>query len=60
MKTCAVCNKGSVMEGTRSFLRSHYNPTSRIRKYPNLQWARLEDGKRTKVCARCIKGLHKD
>ncbi|MDZ4285945.1 MAG: hypothetical protein U1A23_03395 [Candidatus Sungbacteria bacterium] len=48
------------MAGTHSFLRSHYNPTSRIRKYPNLQWARLADGKRTKVCARCIKGLHKD
>jgi len=60
MKNCAVCKKGSVMAGVHSFLRSHYNPTGRIRKYPNLQWAHLPDGTRTKMCVRCIKGMHKE
>ncbi len=58
MKICALCAKGSVMAGRRSFLRSHYNPTGKIRKYPNLQWARLASGARAKVCAKCLKKLH--
>lgn len=58
-KTCAICNKGSALGGKRSFLRSHYNPTATIRKYPNLQWAKLESGERAKVCVRCLKKLHK-
>ncbi|MBU6414738.1 hypothetical protein KGQ34_00640 [Patescibacteria group bacterium] len=59
MKICAICNKGSVIGGTRKLLRGHYNPTSTKRKYPNLQWARLSSGERAKVCARCMKKLHK-
>jgi len=58
MKICALCDKGSVTAGTRSFLRSHYNPTSTIRKYPNLQWARLASGERKKICVKCMKTLH--
>ncbi|MFY9463136.1 MAG: 50S ribosomal protein L28 [Candidatus Sungiibacteriota bacterium] len=59
MKTCALCDKGSVSAGTRSFLRSHYNPTSTIRKYPNLQWARLaSSATRKKICVKCMKKLH--
>ncbi len=58
MKVCAICEKGSVMAGTHSFLRSHYNPTGRVRKYPNLQWAKLVSGVRAKVCVRCMKKLH--
>lgn len=57
MKTCAICEKGSVTGGKRAFLRSHYNPTATVRKYPNLQWARLATGVRAKVCARCLKKL---
>jgi len=38
---CAICGKGSVKGGTRSFLRSHYNPTGSVRKHPNLQWGKL-------------------
>jgi len=59
MKVCALCEKGSSIAGKRSFLRSHYNPTNTIRKYPNLQWARLPSGERTKVCVKCLKKLHK-
>ena len=58
MKICAICDKGSVKGGKRAFLRSHYNPTATVRKYPNLQWARLSTGKRAKVCAKCLKQLH--
>jgi len=57
MKSCAVCQKSSVTEGKRSFLRSHYNPTHKVRKYPNLQWARLDEGKRKKICVRCMKKI---
>ena len=71
MKTCAICEKGSVTGGKRSFLRSHYNPTNTVRKYPNLQWAKLpisskmagqngSSGMRVKVCTKCIKKLHKE
>jgi ribosomal protein L28 len=41
MRQCAQCGKGSVIRGKRRLLRGHYNPVSRARKYPNLQWARL-------------------
>lgn len=55
MKVCVICQKGSVTAGKRSFLRSHYNPTAKVRKYPNLQWGRLDNGQRVKMCARCLK-----
>ncbi|MBI2021033.1 50S ribosomal protein L28 [Candidatus Giovannonibacteria bacterium] len=59
MKHCPICEKGSVMMGTRRLLRAHYNPVKRSRKYPNLQWARLPNGKRIKICTRCMKaGKH--
>jgi len=40
-------------------LRGQYNPTSRKRKYPNLQWVRLDDGSRIKACTKCIKTMTK-
>jgi len=54
------------MGGKRKLLRGHYNPVKWERKYPNLQWARLDsvDPRRTRVlgksgrvlaCASCIK-----
>ena len=52
---CTICSKGSVKGGKRSFLRSHYNPTASVRKYPNLQWGRLDNGARAKMCAKCLK-----
>ena len=70
MKVCTLCDKGSVTGGKRSFLRSHYNPTKTIRRYPNLQWAKLPShpdgrgsftaaGVRAKICTKCLKKLHK-
>ncbi len=39
-----------------------FNPTGLVRKYPNLQWARLPVskgsatlGKRVKICTRCLR-----
>lgn len=51
-------------------LRGKYNPTSKKRKYPNLQWISVPvgvkrknfkqfAGKRIKACAKCIKSLSK-
>jgi ribosomal protein L28 len=58
MRQCAVCNKGSRMGGARRLLRAHYNPVNWTRKYPNLQWGKI-DGKRVKMCTTCIKSQHK-
>ena len=54
-KVCTICKKKSAMSVTLVKLRGKYNPTSRVRKYPNLQWARLNSGKRVLACAKCIK-----
>lgn len=36
-----------------------FNPTGKRRKQPNLQWATFPNGKRFKICAKCIKaGKH--
>ncbi|MBU3923090.1 hypothetical protein KJ684_02545 [Patescibacteria group bacterium] len=43
----------------RKKLRSNYNPTIKKRKYPNLQWVKLGDGKRVKACTKCIKAINK-
>jgi len=44
-------------------LRGKYNPTSKVRKRPNLQWVHLtygkDAGKRVLACAKCIKRLAK-
>jgi len=66
-KHCAICDKTSSMAGTRKLLRGNYNPTSRVRKYPNLQWIRLPratkghaKGARILACTSCIKALAKN
>ena len=46
------------MGGARRLLRGHYNPVNWTRKYPNLQYARV-DGVRKLICTQCIKTLHK-
>ena len=55
---CPICQKGSRMVTRRVLLRGHYNPTSRKRKYPNLQWSQVQ-GKRIRICTDCIKTQHK-
>jgi len=67
-KICSICKKKSAMGVTLVKLRGKYNPTQKLRKYPNLQWVRLpagrqglsfgkNAGKRVLACAKCIKRL---
>lgn len=58
MYACIKCGKGSRIAGKRILLRGHYNPVEKSRRYPNLQWARI-DGKRVRLCTQCIKTLAK-
>ena len=46
------------MGGARRLLRGHYNPVNWTRKYPNLQYAKV-DGKRALICTNCLKTLAK-
>jgi len=50
---CPQCGKKPVMSTTRVLLRGHYNPTHKSKRYPNLQWAKV-DGKRIRICTDCI------
>ncbi|MFH1656430.1 MAG: 50S ribosomal protein L28 [Candidatus Nealsonbacteria bacterium] len=59
-KKCTICDKGSMMVQKRVKLRGKYNPTVKKRKYPNLQWLRLPDGKRVLACTKCIKATAKN
>jgi len=54
-KICTICKKKSGMAVTLVKLRGKYNPTNKVRKYPNLQWLHLPSGKRVLACAKCIK-----
>jgi ribosomal protein L28 len=58
-RVCSICGKGSIVTVTRKKLRSKYNPTTKKRKYPNLQWVKLDNNKRVKACAKCIKIMGK-
>ncbi|MFH0805568.1 MAG: 50S ribosomal protein L28 [Patescibacteria group bacterium] len=58
-RRCTVCGKKSMVAVMLKKLRGQYNPTGKKRKYPNLQWVRLENGKRVKACAKCIKAMSK-
>lgn len=55
MKVCEICQKGSQMGGVRKKLRGNYNPVNWLRKHPNLQKTRLNDGRRVLACTSCIK-----
>ncbi len=59
MKHCLICQKGSIMAGTRKLLRGHHNPTNWTRKYPNLQKTKLPNGPRVMACMRCRRTLAK-
>jgi ribosomal protein L28 len=69
-KQCAICAKKSRMMQKLVKLRGKYNPTSKKRKYPNLQWVtvpvgtkrkkfKVFAGKRILACTKCIKSLSK-
>jgi len=57
-KICSICKKHSAMKTVLVKLRGKYNPTAKQRKYPNLQWAKI-NGKRVLACAKCIKRASK-
>lgn len=58
MKKCSNCGKGSRMGGARKLLRGHYNSVNRSRKYPNLQYGKL-NGKRALLCTDCLRAQNK-
>ncbi|MFH0928685.1 MAG: 50S ribosomal protein L28 [bacterium] len=53
-RTCEKCGK----DGLVVQWRSHSNVATRHRQQVNLQ-SKVIDGKKTKICAKCIKGLAK-
>ena len=59
--TCITCDKKSRIVGkySNSVRATKFNPCGNRRKYPNLQWARIPNGPRIKICTKCIKaGIH--
>lgn len=69
-KKCAICGKSSIMTWKRVKLRGKYNPTTKKRKYPNLQKVYIPlttekkkfksfKGKKVLACTKCIKALAK-
>jgi ribosomal protein L28 len=60
MRKCTLCGKGSIIRAARKKLRGNYNPTSKKRKYPNLQSVKLPNGKRVLACTQCLKTLAKN
>ena len=54
MRQCEKCGKGSIIRGKRRLLRGHYNPVSEARKYPNLQWGKV-NGVRMRICVNCMR-----
>jgi len=56
-KACTTCGKTSQVGGGYSnrVRATEFNPVGKRRRQPNLQWARLLDGSRIKVCTRCLK-----
>ncbi|MGC8651081.1 MAG: large ribosomal subunit protein bL28 [Minisyncoccia bacterium] len=58
-QVCAICGKQYNTATTRVKTRSAYNPTSHHRQKANLQWYKLPNGKRIRVCTSCLKKLTK-
>jgi ribosomal protein L28 len=51
MRKCQICGKGYLS----TVKRSHSMQATKYRLYPNLQWLKLEHGRRVKACTRCMK-----
>lgn len=58
MPKCQICQRGPKMMQRKKLLRGKLNPTTKKRKFLNLQTFRIK-GKRFKVCTRCLKTLRK-
>jgi len=69
-RECQICGKTSHPFKKRLKLRGKYNPSTKTRRHPNLQWLTVPEntkrkafkpfaGKRIRACTRCIKTLSK-
>lgn len=69
-RKCSICEKQRVLAWRIIKSRSKYNPTIKVKKYPNLQWVRVPAdvkkkhykdfaGKRVMVCTKCMKDIYK-
>ena len=69
-RICPICQKRSRVFIGLNKLRGKYNPSTKRRRKPNLQWAQIPvtekreafkdfRGKRVKICTKCIKTLAK-
>ncbi|MFH1611724.1 MAG: 50S ribosomal protein L28 [bacterium] len=59
-RRCPLCGKQSMLRTKWKKVHSAYNPVARTRKYPNLQWTILPNGKRIKACTKCLRTLNKN
>ena len=57
-RICPVCEKTSKVNTVLVKLRGNYNPTTKRRKFPNLQWVTIGK-KRIKACTKCIRTMNK-
>ncbi|MBI5913694.1 hypothetical protein HY839_04630 [Candidatus Azambacteria bacterium] len=57
-RSCTVCGKTSALSTVIRKLRGKFNPTTKKRKYPNLQWAVI-DSARVRACTQCIRTANK-
>lgn len=57
-KGCPICARTAASGGGYSnrVRATKFNPTGTVQKNVNLQWAKLPEGGRIKICTRCIKG----
>lgn len=58
-KVCQICGKGKFVVIRRQKLRGKFNPTTKRKQKPNLQYFKLPSGKRILACTKCIKRLSK-
>ncbi|MEK7452870.1 MAG: hypothetical protein AAB614_01410 [Patescibacteria group bacterium] len=57
-RKCLICEKTSKMNTVLVKLRGKYNPTTKRRKYPNIQWMTI--GKdRIRACTKCKRTMNK-
>ena len=59
-RRCEICNKKATIIIPHKKLRGNYNPKKKKKRYPNLQWVRMEDNTRVKACTKCIKTMNKN
>ncbi len=71
MKQCQICAKKRNLARRLNKLRGKYNPTTKRKQKPNLQWINVPIGiknslfkdfvgKRALLCAKCIKTIGKE